>query len=81
MTLSLCSWIMGFEHWLDGVNLAHENPLRDLGDMEQTQPPRLKPLTFSCNLDLELARCLIGSAHCLDDVNIGPKFHEILQDY
>ena len=70
---------MGYAHHLDEVNMwpkFHENPSSHLGDMERTRNKASNLWPSSMTLTLTRDGRDMGSAHCLDEVNIWPKFHE-----
>ena len=63
--LELCrhGWVMSSAHHLTEANIwpkFKENPSRGIGDMERTRNSRLKPMTLTCDLDLELAWLTYG---------------------
>ena len=58
LTLSRHGWVLDSAHHLTKVNIwpkFKENPSTGIKDTERTQNSRLKPMTLTCDLDLELA--------------------------
>ena len=59
VTLTLCrhGWVTSSAHHLTEANIwpkFKENPSRGIGNMERTRNSRLKPMTLTCDLHLEL---------------------------
>ena len=64
---------MGSAHCLTEANILpklNENSCRDKGDKDQTRNSRLKLVILNCDLDLESAWLIMGSAHRLTEENI-----------
>ena len=54
----------------------NENRSKGSGDMELTQNSRVYPMTLNLTLTLCLHSQVMGSAHCLTEINILVKLNE-----
>ena len=78
LTLSRHGWVINSAHRPTKVNIwpKFKNPSTGIGDTEQTQNSRLKPVTLNWTLTLGRHGWVLSSAHRLTEANIWPKFKE-----
>ena len=86
MTLTLCTWVMGFAYYLTEVIIwlkINENPSRSKGEMGRTQKSRINPMTFISDLESAYGFSTLSTwdehltkADHLTEMNIWPKYNE-----